>query len=425
MERNEESFYVLLPSNVDPDGSAAKYRTSLENSITLNEYGDWEVGLVEMQFVDAIKTFTGNECVGLHGLEVQKVPKTMVKIPGDLRIQYISYLDIRWKYYIIDTAIYVRLVNQSWSEFISLTHENGRFHMKPLKKGDKLLKKIKLGAGLAWTLGFHEKLDLTEEKLKLVSKIPSYFFTTEILKDVVIEFDDDQSPVSATLERSNREYVRLCGENYVGMNWYSIEYTSDLIMKTPLYGSYCVKSDRYQNVTSLSKALNEEIFNKDDFANHKIKMSPDSVKTDQLMLEATGNPDKTKGRETLVFNERLASLLGFTKTHIAIPRGEKIKLKAKYPPSYQRSIYTIYVYCNLCENMNVGNKRVPLLRNVAFNNEKYGSTISIVYTNPIYVKVNTRFINSIEVELRDDMGELIPFAEGKTSINLHFRRQRL
>lgn len=154
-------------------------------------------------------------------------------------------------------------------------------------------------------------------------------------------------------------------------------------------------------------------------------MKPNPASTNKLMIEAVGDADTTKDGLLFQMDERAASILGFS-SHptLQIPRGVAVKLKATHVPDYRRSIYSIYIYCNLCEHMNVGDKRVPLLRNVAFNSGgSFGATISIIYTNPLYVRLNTRSIHSIDVELRDDMGELIPFIEGKTTITLHFRRQ--
>ena len=128
---------------------------------------------------------------------------------------------------------------------------------------------------------------------------------------------------------------------------------------------------------------------------------------------------------SLHMNGRLADLLGFKQKTLKRTLGELVKLTAVYPPDLRRSIYSIYVYCNIIESIMVGSKRVPLLRAVHFNSGLYGETISQHYPIPLYFSVNTQNISYVEVELRDDMGELIPFAEGKTSILLHFRRRRL
>ena len=87
-----------------------------------------------------------------------------------------------------------------------------------------------------------------------------------------------------------------------------------------------------------------------------------------------------------------------------------------------RGIKSIFVYCDVCEPIHVGHTISPLLRTVSFNPVQYGKMVHLNYVNPIYIRVNKRVINSIEINICDGVGENIPFIEGLTTLILHFKR---
>ena len=115
----------------------------------------------------------------------------------------------------------------------------------------------------------------------------------------------------------------------------------------------------------------------------------------------------------------LHQLLGFrTKT---VDRGTI----AAHPPLLHRGIYSLYVYSNVCEYSLVGDTQVPLLRSVPLKSStKFGDVESTVFMNPMYIPVNKTFIDNIEIDIRDDAGEEIPFEEGRTVVVLHFRHKQ-
>jgi len=117
---------------------------------------------------------------------------------------------------------------------------------------------------------------------------------------------------------------------------------------------------------------------------------------------------------TLVFSDALAHALGFkdkyfdgSKTYV----GERITEE----PS------TMYVYCDLIEHVIVGDARVPLLR--TFGMEKSSNeVVHRTFQNPLYVPVQRKHFDSIEMNIMTDAGEAMPFAFGKSVAILHFRR---
>jgi hypothetical protein len=122
----------------------------------------------------------------------------------------------------------------------------------------------------------------------------------------------------------------------------------------------------------------------------------------------------------------LASILGFTPTNHTEPKVLEAGglHEADSRPDLLRGTYNMYIYSNICSNVLVGNSFVPLLRAIPLKETPYGQVQSFIFEKPIYVPVTRRSIDTIEVELRDDTGELMPLEEGKTLLLLQFRPQK-
>lgn len=126
---------------------------------------------------------------------------------------------------------------------------------------------------------------------------------------------------------------------------------------------------------------------------------------------------------TVKFVGGLEHILGFRQRKFTIAPGGKADFIAKYPPSMFAGSHTFFIYCSICADMDVANVKVPLLRTVAIKTKaNFGDVVSVNYKSPIYVPVNTNYINSILIDIRNDMGKRIHFTEGKTQLVLHFRR---
>ena len=97
-------------------------------------------------------------------------------------------------------------------------------------------------------------------------------------------------------------------------------------------------------------------------------------------------------------------------------------LAAEYDIRLDRGIFAFFVYINIVETSLVGEVYVPLLRSVSIVKRKYGQMVHQVIDNPVYIPLNRKNINSLEVQICDDSGELIPFKSGKTHMLLEFKK---
>lgn len=88
-----------------------------------------------------------------------------------------------------------------------------------------------------------------------------------------------------------------------------------------------------------------------------------------------------------------------------------------------QGFYSLYVYCNLLEPRAVGHSEVPLLRIVPLEGDD-GDMVTKVYSNVQYVPLLLKNFRTVEIDIRKDTGERVPFERGKLVVTLHFRRQR-
>jgi hypothetical protein len=87
----------------------------------------------------------------------------------------------------------------------------------------------------------------------------------------------------------------------------------------------------------------------------------------------------------------------------------------------QAGIHALYVYCDLLQFTHVGDIKAPLLQVVNSGGEA-GDVITRYYERPRYIPLQKKNFDSIQILIRDDLGEKIPFETGKVLLTLHFRR---
>jgi hypothetical protein len=84
----------------------------------------------------------------------------------------------------------------------------------------------------------------------------------------------------------------------------------------------------------------------------------------------------------------------------------------------------IYVYCDLVEPQIVGDTMAPIIRmvNTDYSKAKFGENITKSFVSLQYVPLMKLNFSTVEMDLRDSAGQLIPFCSGHSSVTLHFRR---
>lgn len=82
----------------------------------------------------------------------------------------------------------------------------------------------------------------------------------------------------------------------------------------------------------------------------------------------------------------------------------------------------MYVYCDVASFVPVGNTKSPLLR-VCNVGGTYGEVVRVTFDRPFYIPVSRCEFDTILIDIRDELGQPMPFAFGKSVATLHFRRR--
>lgn len=126
------------------------------------------------------------------------------------------------------------------------------------------------------------------------------------------------------------------------------------------------------------------------------------------------------GVRKVILSETLRALFNFSSA--TIKRETEIAKQSNILASYPEQMF---VYCDIIDPQHVGDTVAPLLRivnlDIAANVFKQVVTI---FTHPHYVPLLKRDFQQLEIDLRDDLGQHLPFVRGQLNVKLHFRKIR-
>lgn len=86
----------------------------------------------------------------------------------------------------------------------------------------------------------------------------------------------------------------------------------------------------------------------------------------------------------------------------------------------------LFVYCDICEPYITGDVQSPLLRIVPVevhgSDYVYGKNQVKHFSALHYIPLRRVTLREIEIDIKDELGQRIPFESGTSSVTLHFRR---
>ena len=85
--------------------------------------------------------------------------------------------------------------------------------------------------------------------------------------------------------------------------------------------------------------------------------------------------------------------------------------------------HDLFIYCDLIQSQYVGDALVPLLRIVPVEG-KVGERVSKSFLRPQYLPVSRKQFETVEVNIKTDTGESVPFEFGRVLLTLHFRQSQ-
>ena len=147
------------------------------------------------------------------------------------------------------------------------------------------------------------------------------------------------------------------------------------------------------------------------------------------------NYDKSKKRVSLNFSglypigvrieSSLSKMLGFyPKTEFTTTPNNEAHI-AKDSPRLERFIDFLCVHSNITEDVNVADKKAPVICIVPYRKPSNTSTNSVTHTfeNPTYIPTLQTRVHQLNIKILDDNGDVVPFCNGKTFLHLHFRKR--
>ena len=115
---------------------------------------------------------------------------------------------------------------------------------------------------------------------------------------------------------------------------------------------------------------------------------------------------------------RLSKILGYGGIHI--------KIRKSTERSYVVDLFgitSIFVYCDIVQPQIVVQPQSAPIRKTVPVSQKSGKLITRTFTNILYVPVHKKSFQDIEILLRSNTGDAVPFESGKVIATLYFRNQ--
>lgn len=182
-----------------------------------------------------------------------------------------------------------------------------------------------------------------------------------------------------------------------------------------------VRAGYYESLSHLCTEIEREFT---AMATDKILSMPEfhlDIITKRVYIIPGNHKDGSKLLPNL--NNEVAGILGFDNYSTYRPKfNAKHHLVADRPADLKAGLQTLYVYCDLVEPQYIGDTRAKLLRTVGVDSKaSFGDQIVVNYENPHYIPILSTEFENIEIDIKSDTDERIPFMFGRTRVKLHFR----
>ena len=177
--------------------------------------------------------------------------------------------------------------------------------------------------------------------------------------------------------------------------------------------NYNLPTGHYDSITKIIKELNSIIAG--DPITKRVTAMYNAIKNKIFFMGAEGM--------TVIFRGRLALILGFDPNEsFEILQNQGVQYAPHYADLYGGR-YEIYVYTNIVDYQLVGDSYVPLLRRINIADETRRIP-NVCYDKPHYTPLANAVLDDIEISLKTDQNQYVPFTFGKVNVKLHFRPVR-
>jgi hypothetical protein len=194
--------------------------------------------------------------------------------------------------------------------------------------------------------------------------------------------------------------------NEAGKFWFGIKIGGEDVRK------FFFKSAYYQDGTALATDLNRQVSRSLlDMSGMRVRFTF-NASSNKFIIETTN-------RGWLIISNELMKYLGFTR---GWPPNPALKMNAGSMFTMNRGMNLMYIYSDVASYSVVGDLEAPLLH-VCSTSGRDSEMVKSIFTHPFYVPVARNDFESIEIDIRDELGRRVPFLHGRSIVTLHFRRK--
>ena len=393
----DEDFYMVLPSNASPNthpnNSASDFIISWEDSFELNPLDMWSVALTEINFQIQAPSFSEN-----HSIRYQKYICEERLIESPVIVKRYSAK--------------VRLADSNEIKEIAADY---RVHSPQF-------------ADLESTMYFNIKIYECDGRLTITSALYPFCIGENTPLNALDLFGFE---IGQFGERSGyrKAYTLQGSENVItkiDKIWNGQETTISL------GESLCLKFFIYEPKEYIFSfpdgIILDNTFQLVDYLRKKCNHIFRSIRIERQKIKLT----LAKHVFNINFYGGVNLLLGFSKLYFTSKYLEEMmhphynhfheSILADFAP-FDLSTQNMYIYASICKPIYVGHTLVPLLKNVFVKSKSY--VRNHVVRHPMYIPVKPISFNHVEINIRNDNGELINFPIGtKLCLTLHFKKKK-
>ena len=136
--------------------------------------------------------------------------------------------------------------------------------------------------------------------------------------------------------------------------------------------------------------------------------------------------DVTSVKYNVRLGSRLAELLGYMSADRIFERGRHMADNPPHLPGIEQ-MHNLYVYCDILENVIVGDSSAPLLRIVEITRDLRRTMVHTMINTPLFVPVQKKSFDTISIWIMNNLGQPAPFPSdaGKSHVVLEFKKSGL
>jgi hypothetical protein len=439
-------FYIYLPSNssmdVYPGNVCSQYRIRLDNPINLIDKPVWEVGLVELSYVHSLRTIQNGESIYvvensetvLSTFTLTKTLLNNITKEKNTAVLNETNLEIEVK----DGKVHIHMHRPSTTLYLP-NFIARHFGFLPPPESNTILEHPIQPVPPSFNLNAPIPPELNNAKLwaDYAKKLEQYDAKREvhmqkqkICAQEIAKYTKEKMAYDEHVSSKTKQEQDDCKDenmhfltNKTNGKWTAV--APYFMSKQPVQSykpAFNIQLRTWPGVLRIL-TLREGHYPTAESLLEELKRISVPI-TNEVKWEYLTSKNRFQvemKNYTLRLNRTLADVLGFKTSTLKAGSVHE----APYRPDLLRGIYHMYIYTDLCENTQVGNVQVPLLRTVPLQDVSYGQVKSYTFTKPIYIPMSKRHFDTIEVELRDDSGDLLPLDEGKTVLVLHIRPRQV